>query len=80
MQFESSIYQLHSIISLLKFPTASLVIRCLEIVRTCCACTLEGLDKSLSCSAFKLHIPKNQTLVGVGVPPALNIEFKCATA
>jgi hypothetical protein len=33
----------------------------------------------LSCSAFKLYVKKKSNSCGVGVPPALNIQFKCAT-
>jgi hypothetical protein len=34
----------------------------------------------ISCSAFKLYVKKKSKSCGVGVPPALNIQFKCATA
>ena len=34
----------------------------------------------ISCSTFKLYVKKKSKYCGVGVPPALNIQFKCATA
>ncbi len=35
---------------------------------------------TISCSTFKLSVKKQSNSCGVGVPPALNIQFKCATA
>lgn len=35
---------------------------------------------SLSCSAFKLYVKKSSNSCGVGVSPALNLQFKWATA
>jgi hypothetical protein len=34
----------------------------------------------MSCSAFKLYVKKQSNSCGVGWEPALNIQFKCATA
>jgi hypothetical protein len=36
--------------------------------------------KTISCFAFKLSVKKQSNSCGVGVPPASNMQFKCATA
>ncbi len=41
---------------------------------------LDRLIEVISCSAFKLYVKEQSNFCGVGVPPALNIQFKCATA